>query len=52
MVAGLLIDIKPAWLSVLALPVGYLAHFVGDRLANIYDAQHTRIFPLDGEATE
>lgn len=48
--AGRLLSIKPEWVVVLALPVGYLAQFEEDRLTAIYDDRDQCIFPVqDGK---
>jgi hypothetical protein len=43
--AGTLIQNKPQWLSVLALPTGYLVHFERDRLVDIFDAEQRCVYP-------
>ncbi len=44
-----LVALRPQWLGVLALPVGYMTFFDADRLQTIVDADDRQVYPaLDG----
>jgi hypothetical protein len=50
MIAGLLLQAKPAWLSVLALPKGFLVHFGRDSLIDVHDDNGARLYPAEKDA--